>query len=70
MSSSLSETIKRANNDGVDYLLTISTEDKSFNNILKILDNHKCVYGSYGIHPHEAKHKDIKAENIVKKLKE
>ena len=70
MSSSLSETIKRANNDGVDYLLTISTEDKSFNNILKILDNHKCVYGSYGIHPHEAKkHKDIKAENIVKKIK-
>ena len=70
MSSSLSETIKRANNDGVDYLLTISTEDKSFNNILKILDNHKCVYGSYGIHPHEArKHKDIKAENIVQKIK-
>mgnify|MGYP001435015107 CR=1 FL=1 len=70
MSSSLSETIKRANNDGVDYLLTISTEDKSFNEILKILDNHKCVYGSYGIHPHEAKkHKDIKAENIVKKIK-
>jgi len=70
MSSSLSETIKRANNDGVDYLLTISTEDKSFNNILKILENHKCVYGSYGIHPHEAKkHKDIKAENIVKKIK-
>ena len=70
MSSSLSETIKRANNDGVDYLLTISTEDNSFNNILKILDNHKCVYGSYGIHPHEArKHKDIKAENIVQKIK-
>jgi TatD DNase family protein len=70
MSSSLSETIKRANNDGVDYLLTISTEDKSFNNILKILDNHKCVYGSYGIHPHESrKHKDIKAENIVQKIK-
>ena len=70
MSSSLSETIKRANNDGVDYLLTISTEDKSFNNILKILENHKCVYGSYGIHPHEAKkHKDIKAENIVIKIK-
>ena len=28
MSSALAETIKRANNDGVKYLLTISTEDK------------------------------------------
>ena len=33
MSSSLDDTIKRANNDGVEYLLTISTEDKSFKKI-------------------------------------
>ena len=60
MSSSLKETIRRANNDGVKYLLTISTEDKSFNNILDIVDNYGSVYGTYGIHPHEAKkHKKI-----------
>tara|TARA_X000001036_G_C20566578_1_gene760858 strand:- start:235 stop:1011 length:777 start_codon:yes stop_codon:yes gene_type:complete len=70
MSSSLDETIKRANQDGIKFLLTISTEDKSFDNILKILDNYKCVYGSYGIHPHEAeKHKNIKFENIITKAK-
>tara|TARA_Y100000992_G_scaffold263420_1_gene199695 strand:- start:496 stop:1272 length:777 start_codon:yes stop_codon:yes gene_type:complete len=69
MSSSLKETIDRANNHGVKYLLTISTEDKSFQNILRILDNYSCVYGSYGIHPHEAKkHKDITTEHIIKKL--
>ena len=32
MSSSLEDTIKRANKDGVKFLLTISTEDKSFDN--------------------------------------
>ena len=70
MSSSLDETIKRANKDGVKFLLTISTEDKSFNNILSILDKYKCVYGSYGIHPHEAKkHKNIKSLDIIQKLK-
>ena len=37
MSSSLDDTIKRANNDGVKYLLTISTEDKSFKNILTVI---------------------------------
>ena len=71
MLSSLEETIKRANLDGIKFLLTISTEDKSFKNILKILDTYNCVYGSYGIHPHEAKnHKDIKFEDIIKRAKE
>ena len=70
MSSSLYETIKRANMDGIKFLLTISTEDKSFENILKILDKYKCVYGSYGIHPHEAKnHKNINFNDIVEKVK-
>jgi TatD DNase family protein len=70
MFSSLDETIKRANNDGVKYLLTISTEDKSFKNILDILENHNSVYGTYGIHPHEAKkHREIKSNNIIEKVK-
>ena len=70
MSSSLEETIKRANNDGVKYFLTISTEDKSFKNILNILENYKSVYGTYGIHPHEAKkHKEIRSRDIMQKVK-
>ncbi len=70
MSSHMDETIKRANLDGIRYLLTISTEDKSFKNILSILDKYECVYGSYGIHPHEAKkHKKIKFENIIQNVK-
>ena len=69
MSSSLSETISRAKKDGVQYILTISTEDKSFEKILKILKNHKNVYGTYGIHPHEAKtHQNIICSNIIQKL--
>ena len=69
MSLSLKETIERANNDGVKYLLTISTEDKSFDKILKIIREFKCVYGTYGIHPHEAKnHNKIKASDIIKKV--
>ena len=69
MSLSLKDTISRANKDGVKYLLTISTEDKSFDKILKIISNNECVYGSYGIHPHEAKnHQFIKSEDIIKKV--
>ena len=69
MSLSLKETIERANKDGVKFMLTISTEDKSFEQILKIVSEHKSVYGTYGIHPHEAKnHKNISTSQIIQKL--
>ncbi len=71
MSSSLDETINRANKNGVKFMLTISTEDKSFKDIIKILDNYNCVYGTYGIHPHETKkHKNIKCKDIVNRVSE
>ena len=68
MSLSLKETIDRANKNGIKYILTISTEDKSYDKILNIISNNKCVFGSYGIHPHEAKnHQLIKSKDIIKK---
>ena len=69
MSNALTETIHRAVNDGVKYMLTISTEDKSFNDILNIVSKYENVYGTYGIHPHEAKlHQNIKKKNINDKI--
>ena len=41
MSNSLNETIDRANQDGVKYILTISTEDKSYNKIINIITPQK-----------------------------
>ena len=68
MSNALNETIDRANKDGIKYILTISTEDKSFEQILKIVNNYKSVYGTYGIHPHEAKlHQHIQSIDIINK---
>ena len=70
MSLDLKKTIDRAQKDGVKYLLTISTEDKSFNDILKIVKDFDCVYGTYGIHPHEAKnHLAINSKKIITKIK-
>ena len=70
MFSSLKETIDRANIDNVKYILTISTEDKGYKNILDLVNKHSSIYGTYGIHPHEAKkHQQIKSKNIIQKLK-
>ena len=67
--NNLQNVIKRANNNGVKYFLTISTTDQSFKNILNILKNYNNIFGSYGIHPHESKtHQNIRKEDIIKKL--
>ena len=69
MSKALCETIHRANKYGVKYMLTISTEDKSFEQILKIVNSYESVYGTYGIHPHEAKsHQHIQSDDIINKV--
>ena len=70
LSENLDETIIRANKEGVKFLLTISTEDKNYHQILNIVNKYKCVYGTYGIHPHEAKnHKNITSELIQNSIK-
>ena len=68
MSSNLKEVIDRAFKSNVKYLLSISTTDESFEKILKIIENYKNIYGTYGIHPHETKnYLSITFDQIVKK---
>ena len=71
MHLSLDETISRAKKNGVEYMLTISTDDKSYKQIIDIVDKYDSVYGTYGIHPHEAKnHQNIISNIIIEKKKE
>ena len=61
---------KMAKKAGVDYFLTICTKDDGFKKILDIIDNNNNIYGTYGIHPHEAKnHNHITLENILDNFK-
>ena len=64
----LNEVINRAKNVGLKKLLTICTSDKSFENIQKILDIDEIIYGTYGIHPHEAKNYKITKNDIIKNI--
>ena len=69
MSKSLEEVLDRASKIGVKYLLTISIKDEGFKNILDITKRFKQVYGTYGIHPHEAgSHLNINCVEIIKKI--
>jgi len=69
LKKNLDEILRRANNSGVKYFLTICTENKSFEKIIDIIKEHKDVFGTYGIHPHEVKdYKNLSTDQIKKNL--
>ena len=68
INSSLKEVINRAFKNGVEYLLSISTTNESYDKIITIVENYKNVYGTYGIHPHETNnYKNLTSLEIIKK---
>ena len=69
MSLDLDSYVARARLEGIELMLTISTENKSFDKIIKIVDKYENVYGTYGIHPHESKlNQEIKCEQILNRV--
>ena len=69
MISNLNEVIERAFKNNVKYFLSICTTNESYERILEIVKKHASVYGTYGIHPHEAKnYQTLSSEQIIKKI--
>ncbi len=70
ISKNLKDVILRSKQAGVEKFLTICTTDDGFKNILKIIDEEPLVYGTYGIHPHEADKYSINKNHILKQVKQ
>lgn len=66
----LPNVIQRSKNVGIEKLLTISTSFESFNRIKDIVNLDDIIYGTIGIHPHEADSDIITSDEIVKNLNE
>ena len=66
--SNLKEIIERSKNEGVKKLLIICTTLESYNSILKIIEMDEIIYGTFGIHPHEADKNVITIENFNSNL--
>ena len=70
LSENLDSVVERALKNGVKYLLTISTTNKSFEKIIEIIAKYPSIYGSYGIHPHESdSNSNINCFEILNKIK-
>ena len=66
--SSFNEILIRSKEVGIEKLLSICTTDDGFSNILDLVNKDSIIYGTYGIHPHEAKNFKISKNEIIKKV--
>lgn len=67
----LEQTIQRAESAGVKVLQTICTKLFEYDEIKQIADNHKNIFCSLGVHPHESEQEpDLTAELLVNLAKE
>lgn len=61
----INDVVLRSKNVGITKLLTICTNLDSFDNIKKIINIDPIIYGTFGIHPHEADKSLISKSTIV-----
>ena len=66
--SNIDDVIKRSRDVGISKLLTICTNDSNYNQILNLTEQHKIIYGTYGIHPHEVDSFIATTQHIIKKI--
>ena len=67
--NNINEILNRSKTVGLKKLLTICTSNESFENIKKILEIDKIIYGTYGIHPHETKNNKVTKNVIIENIK-
>ena len=65
----INDVVLRSKNVGITKLLTICTNLNSFDNIKKIINIDPIIYGTFGIHPHEADKSLISKSTIVENSK-
>ena len=65
----LDEILIRSKEAGIEKLLTICTTIKSFEKIKYLVDRDNMIFGTFGIHPHEAKNDKITTDLIVDQIR-
>ena len=64
----LENILKRSKEVGIEKLLTICTTFESFIKIKQLVKKDDIIFGTYGIHPHEAKNDKVTKELIIDEI--
>ncbi len=65
LEDNLKDVILRSKEVGIEKLLTISTTSNSFKKILNLVKYDPIIYGTFGIHPHEADNELLSINDII-----
>ena len=68
--NNLEDIIKRSKEIGIEKLLTICTTLESFIKIKQLVKEDEIIYGTYGIHPHEANKDKVTTKSIISEINE
>ncbi len=64
----LDDTIKRAVDSGVEFIIVPGTDIESSRRAIELAENYEIIYAAVGFHPHDAHKADPEALNIIEKL--
>ncbi len=59
------EVIEKSLQDGLQYILTVGTDETYFEKVIQIIEQHPSVYGAIGIHPHNSKDYNPELEKTI-----
>ena len=68
LESNPEETVEEAKQEGVKTMVTISVDEESFDFVSKAVKQFKDVYGTVGIHPHDASEFSPKLGKSIRKM--
>ena len=68
LDSTPEEAIEHAKQEGVETMVTISVDEESFDFVSNVVIQFKGVYGTVGLHPHEASEFNPSLEQSIRKL--
>lgn len=62
------DVIRKCIDEGMEYILTVGTEESYFKGVIDLVDRHPFIYGAIGIHPHNAGDYDERTEKAIRKI--
>ena len=68
LDSTPEEAIEHAKQEGVETMVTISVDEESFDFVSNVVIQFKGVYGTVGLHPHEASEFNPSLEQSIREL--
>ena len=68
LDSTPEEAVKQAKQEGVDTMVTISVDEESFDFVSNVVMQFKEVFGTVGLHPHDASKFNPSLEKSIREL--